>query len=263
MEKLFLIGGTDSIGVPYTKDNKKNIGFYELISQYLSTKFSIIEFNFFHMSTYNTNAFIKECIENNYSLKSIKEKQNEMLKKCKYSGIYPFLELPKRFLNFYKIKKTDNSIKIKEELIKNKSIFLYSAGTNDFLKHNKSSLFKMFFPNNIKNNLKDMDSFLDRCIEDIQRNITYISSLNNNCEIYLIGLFYPTNLSYIRKKLTPPINAFNQKLKEICNCLPNLYFVDNSNLSKGDFNNIDFHPNRLGHQKIYENFIKIYQKQVK
>ncbi len=263
MENLFLIGGTDSLGVPYTRDNKTNTGFYELISQYLSKEFHVIEFNFFHMSTYNTNSFLLNCIQKNYSLEKIKVQQNEMLKKCKYSGIYPFIEMPKHFLNFYKINKKDRSFYIKDELIKNKTIFLYSAGVNDFLKHNKSSLFQMLFPNNIKNNLKDMDAFLNHCIEDIQKNITYITKLNKNCAIYLVGLFYPTKLSYIKNRLKAPIDSFNTKLKSLCNQFQNVYFTDNSNLSKEDFNNIDFHPNRKGHQKIYQNFVKIYQNQGK
>lgn len=33
MKKLILIGGVDSIGVPYTKDNKNNQGFFELIEK--------------------------------------------------------------------------------------------------------------------------------------------------------------------------------------------------------------------------------------
>jgi len=102
MDKLFLIGGTDSIGVPYTKDNKTNSGFFEQIENFLSNHFEVTTFNFFHMSTYNTNSFILECLKKNYSLAEIKVQQNQMLRKCKYSGVYPYLELPKNFLNFYK-----------------------------------------------------------------------------------------------------------------------------------------------------------------
>jgi len=98
MDKLFLIGGTDSIGVPYTKDNKTNSGFFEQIENFLSNHFEVTTFNFFHMSTYNTNSFILECLKKNYSLAEIKVQQNQMLRKCKYSGVYPYLELPKNFL---------------------------------------------------------------------------------------------------------------------------------------------------------------------
>lgn len=39
----------------------------------------------------------------------------------------------------------------------------------------------------------------------------------------------------------------------------NVTFVNNDNLSSEDFNNIDFHPNKKGHEKIYRNFIKEYE----
>ncbi len=261
MDKLFLIGGTDSIGVPYTKDNKTNSGFFEQIENFLSNHFEVTTFNFFHMSTYNTNSFILECLKKNYSLAEIKVQQNQMLRKCKYSGFYPYLELPKNFLNFYKIQEQDYTIKIKEQLINNKNvIFLYSAGVNDFLKYNKSSLFKMFSPRNIKNNLKELDTILENCFQDIYKNISYIHKLNKDCKIYLVGLFYPTNLKYIRKRLKFPIDSFNDKLKNMGKNYKNVYFIENSNLSKGDFCNIDFHPNSKGHKKIYENFLKAYEK---
>ncbi len=234
------------------------------------------------MSTYNTNSFILECLKKNYSLAEIKVQQNQMLRKCKYSGVYPYLELPKSFLNFYKIQEQDYTIKIKEQLINNKNtIFLYSAGVNDFLKYNKSSLFKMFSPRKIEdderkcqvfsyNTKRDtpsyqqyeelLDTILENCLKDIYKNIAYIHKLNKDCKIYLVGLFYPTNLKYIRKRLKFPIDSFNNKLKNMCKNYKNVYFIENSNLSKGDFCNIDFHPNSKGHKKIYENFLKVYEK---
>lgn len=260
--KLFLVGGNDSIGVPYSRDNKNHIGFFELIYEEFSKKYEVIPFSFFHMSTYNTNSFIYEYLNQNYSLKEVKERQSRMLKKCKYSGLYPFIELPKKFLGFYEINEIDETIRIQDYLIRNKSIFIYSAGANDFLKHNQSSLFQMLFPNNIKNNLKSMEKVIEQCLLDMRRNITYILSLNNTCEVYVIGLFYPTNLSYIRKRLKDSIDLFNKMVESLCSEFENVYFVDNSNLVKGDFNNIDFHPNKRGHQKIYQNFMKTYGNRV-
>lgn len=258
--KLFLLGGTDSIGVPYSRDNKNHIGFFELFMEELSKKYEVVPFSFFHMSTYNTNSYIHTCLHENYSLKEIKESKNRMLKRCKYSGIYPYIELPSNFLNFYKVNDEDENIRIKDFLVQNKAIFIYSAGANDFLKHNKSSLFQMLFPNNIKNNLKEAETVIEKCYLDMCKNIAYILNLNSSCEIYLIGLFYPTNFSYIRDRLKDSIDLFNRMMESVCLEFENVYYVDNRNLVKGDFCNIDFHPNQRGHQKIYNNLLKAYYR---
>lgn len=151
-KNLVLIGAADSIGVPYTRDNHNHMVFFEMIEETLAQEYNITTINCFHMSSNNDNHYIESLISNDISLFEIKDSQNKMLKKCKYSGIYPYLELPKNFLNYYKPKEEDKQIIIKEYIKNNDTIFIYSAFVNDLLKSQKLSLFKLLRPGKIKNN---------------------------------------------------------------------------------------------------------------
>lgn len=256
-KNLVLVGAADSIGVPYTKDNSDHKGFFEMIEYDLSKKYNVISINCFHMSTNNDNKYIDSLISNDISLLDIKNTQNQMLKKCKYSGIYPYLELPKNFLNHYQINKDDASITVKDYIKNNDTIFIYSAFVNDLLKSKGLSLFKLLRPGKIKKELKKIN--ITSILYDLEKNIEKLININPNVKIYVIGLFVPTKIIYIRKSLSEFIYIINDKFYTISKKYDNVILVNNDNLTIEDFNNIDFHPNRKGHEKIYHNFIKQYK----
>ncbi len=254
--KLVLIGASDSIGVPYTRDNYDHEGFYEMIEDYLAKDYDVISFNCFHMSTYNDNEYINYLLNNNVSLFDIKNSQNQMLKKCKYSGFYPFLELPKSFLNYYKINNKDKKMVVKDYIKNNETIFIYSAFVNDILKEKKLSLFKLLRPGRIRKELKNINIY--NILIELEDNIGRLIDLNPNIKIFIVGLFVPTNIHYIRENLCEFILNVNKSLYDITKKYPNVIFVNNDNLTLKDFNNIDFHPNKSGHEKIYQNFMSVF-----
>ena len=92
----------------------------------------------------------------------------------------------------------------------------------------------------------------------MEKNINTLININPNIKIFIIGLFVPTKISYIRKNLQDFISIVNESIYKIAKKYKNVVFVSNDNLSKKDFNNIDFHPNKKGHEKIYYNFINKY-----
>lgn len=255
-KNLVLIGAADSIGVPYTRDNHNHVGFFEMIEETLAKEYNITTINCFYMSTNNDNHYIENLISNDISLFDIKDSQNKMLKKCKYSGIYPYLELPKNFLNYYKPKEEDKQIIIKKYIKNNDTIFIYSAFINDLLKSQKLSLFKLLRPGKIKKELKKIK--INNTLNNLEKNINNLITINPNIKIFIIGLFVPTKISYIRKNLQDFISIINESIYKIAKKYENVIFVNNNNLSKIDFNNIDFHPNKKGHKKIYYNFISQY-----
>lgn len=255
-KKLILIGAADSIGVPYTRDNHDHQGFFEMIELGLSKEYSVIPVNCFHMSTNNDNKYINSLISNDISLWDVKNTQNQMLKKCKYSGIYPYLELPKSFLNHYQFTEVDTKINVKDSIKNHEAIFVYSAFVNDLLKLQKLSLFKLLRPGKIKQELKNMNTNSVLC--DVEKNIEKLIKLNPNIKIYIIGLFIPTKIPYVREQLRDFISFTNKSFSKIANKYANVFFVNNDNLQPSDFNNIDFHPNKRGHKKIYRNFQKEY-----
>lgn len=253
---LVLIGAADSIGVPYTRDNHRHVGFFEMIGEKLTKEYNTITINCFHMSDNNDNYYIKKLISSNISVYDIKEAQNKMLQKCKYSGIYPYFELPKNFLNYYAPNSNDKQILVKESIKNNNTIFIYSAFVNDLLKSQKLSLFKLFRPGKIKKELKKVK--IDRTLNNLEKNINDLIDINPNIKIFIIGLFVPTKISYIRKNLRHFISNVNESINKIAKKYKNVVFVNNDNLSKEDFNNIDFHPNKKGHEKIFYNFMDEY-----
>lgn len=257
-KNLVLVGAADSIGVPYTKDNKKHMGFFEMIEEYLSLNYNVIAINCFHMSLYNDNKYIHSLISNDITLFDIKNSQNKMLKKCKYSGIYPYLELPRNFLNHYQITEDDKQIIVKNYIKNNNTFFVYSAFVNDLLKSKNLSLFKLLMPGRIKKELKEID--IENILTDLENNIVNLITINPKIKIYIIGLFIPTRIRYIRNNLKDFIYRVNDCFEKIAQKYTNVIFINNNNLDLEDFNNIDFHPNKKGHEKIYHNFIKEYEK---
>lgn len=258
---LILIGAADSIGVPYTKDNYNHQGFFEMIEKELYKEYNIISINCFHMSTNNDNKYINTLISNNISLLNIKNTQNQMLKKCKYSGIYPYLELPKKFLNHYKPSDNDEKIVTKNYIKNNDTIFIYSAFVNDLLKSKKLSLFKILRPGKIKKELRKIN--IDNILYDLEENIKKLITMNFRIKIFIIGLFIPTKIPYIRRNLKDFIFSVNTAFKKISEKYDNVILINNDNLIEEDFNNIDFHPNKKGHIKIYHNFMEEYKKKQK
>lgn len=119
------------------------------------------------------------------------------------------------------------------------------------------SLFKLLTPGKIKKELKVID--FDLVFDELDNNLQKLIDLNSEIEIYIVGLFIPTRLKYVRRNLGEFILSVNETLNKIAQKYPNVKFVDNSNLQPEDFNNIDFHPNRLGHERIYRNLVQVYR----
>lgn len=259
MKTLFLIGAADSIGVPYTRDNLAHEGFFELFTKFLSQDYDVATLNCFHMSTNNDNRYIMKLLTSDMTLADVKTSQNEMLQKCKYSGIYPFIELPKSFLNYYRIYDGDEHLIIRDCLKENNSIFIYSAFVNDLLKSQGISLFQLLKPGKIKKVLRDLN--LNLASRDLRRNLEALIGLNPDIKIFLIGWFVPTKISYVRKNLREFVVTVNADFARVAQEYPNnVFFVDNMNLTSEDFSNIDFHPNKFGHKKIYRNLVVEYEK---
>lgn len=259
MKRIVLIGGVDSIGVPYSRDNKKHVGFFEMLEEHLQKDNEVTTINCFHMSTNNDNKYIKRILTEDITLYDVKISQNAMLKKCKYSGIYPFLEMPKSFLEHYQVNEDDKNIMVKDILKNNEAIFVYSAFVNDLLKSRNLSLFKLLNPQKINKELKSVN--IDFVLEGMEENVVNLIKLNRKIKIYIIGLFIPTKINLIRDSLKDFIISVNKEFKKIADKYPkNVIFVNNENLVYEDFNNIDFHPNKKGHLKIYNNLLEELKK---
>lgn len=267
MKKINLIGGVDSFGVAYTRDNKEHIGHLDIVGRYLVDKGYEVNFlDMYSMSTYNDTDYINEMLKDNLSIAQIRKNQRNSIDLCRESGIFQFIQLPKETKDLYK-DDDKNNVGIRNFISSDDTMFVYSCGVNDFLKMMGTDLGKMIFPKNMKAAFSKIEEAISQVIKLIDGNFQKLLEINSDMEIYMMSIFIPTKYSYIRRIVTPPIELFNMALSELCSKYDNVHYVDNSNLTVDDMASVDWHPNVRGQVKMGNNIIhvieeksKVYQK---
>lgn len=253
---ISLIGGINSFGVPYTRDNRKHLSHFHVVEKYLKDlSYNVTSMDMYSMSKYNTTKVLDDYLEKNISYAKIKNNQAEGIDVCRTKGFFQWLQLSPKTSKLYKVQEKDKKIYLTDELKKN-SIFIYSCGANDFFEIMNTDLRKLLRISEMNKVFQNINFSISKIIFKIKQNIDRITKYNSKVEIYLLGLYLPTNVSYIRKRTTTPIALFNKELAKLCVSYKNVYFVDNSNLTKKDMAPIDWHPNAKGQKMIGENIIK-------
>lgn len=268
MSKIYLIGGFDSFGVPYTRDNKKHISFLDILDKYLkSKKYDVTKIDMFSMSTpYNDADYLNTILDEKLTIGCIHTNQEKSIGICRKSGFFQFIKLPSKTTKLYRGLNEDIKDTPLTEIIKNnKVIFVYSCGANDFLKSMNTNLAELLSPRKLKEVLSDdnITREIAKVIEKIKNNIDRLISLNPNIEIYIMGVAVPTRVRYIRRALQDALKTYNIKLQELCNQYDNVHFVDNYGISnestpleKRHMAHVDWHPNRLGQDTMGNNLVK-------
>jgi len=256
-DKILLIGGIDSIGVPYTRDNKTRINHLKVVRDFLTTYFRDVEMiDMYCMNKYNTTEYIHELLSKGYNLNTIRKNQRESIDLCRKNGIFQFIQLPANMKEYYEENGDEKTIVIRDEIKNNDTIFVYTCGANDFLARMETNLGKLIFPKYMDEALIGIEETIAEVVDKIKQNIEELRKLNNNIEIYILGIYIPTKFKYIRTKTTYPIEAFNEALKTACLEYENTYYIDNSNLTIDEMASVDWHPNQKGQQMIGENIVK-------
>ncbi len=259
MKKILLIGGVNSFGVPYTRDNKENISFMNIIERKLSSLNNDVElFDMFSMSTYNTTEYLNDIINNNIDIYTIKNNQFNSIDLCRKSGIFQFLKLPKKTTKLYKFSKEDKNYSLTNKLRNSKNtIYIYSCGINDLMNSLNTGLGKLILPNVLKKKVPKSKFALDNVLAKIKSNLNLLKEINPNIKIYVLGLYIPTKYNYIRNKVADVIYEFNKELSNMINTIDNVIYVDNQNLTIKEMAPVDWHPNYLGQKKIAENILEV------
>lgn len=264
MKKVNLIGGVDSFGVAYTRDNKEHIGHLDIVKEYLENYFDFVEMvDMYSMNTYNNTAYINELLNCNLDFYTIKSNQRDSIDLCRKSGLFQFIQLPKKTKDLYILDDEDKKRKIGDFIGYDNTIFVYSCGVNDFLGMMDTDLGKMLSPKNMRKVFEGIDITVDRVVELIRGNFEKLLAINSELEIYVLGVYIPTKYSYIRKMVTLPIEKFNAALCKLCSQYDTVHFVDNSNLTINEMASVDWHPNRHGQQMIGENIVSIIESKSK
>ncbi len=257
MSKNFiLIGGVDSFGVPYTRDNKKHINHLSEVYNFLvSKKIDVSTIDMYSMHKYNDTDYMNYLLNSEISLYEIKENQIKSIDLCRKCGIFQFIQLPKKTKNLYKLNDEDRNRTLTELIKNNNTIFIYSCGINDFLKIMNTDLAKLLNPKNMEKAFNNIDQTISTIMNKIDNNLNQLIKINENIEIYIMGLYIPTRVRYIRNTVKKPISLYNEKLRKLCEKYSNTIFIDNINLEKANMAHVDWHPNFSGQRKMGENII--------
>lgn len=110
---------------------------------------------------------------------------------------------------------------------------------------------------------KSIENTIAIIIHKIEKNIQMLIETNPAIEIYVMGIYTPTRLKYIRTRVDGPIGLYNASLQSLCNKYDNTHFVNNSNLEKTHMAHVDWHPNYTGQKLMGENIISELNKKSK
>lgn len=256
MKRLYIIGGMDSLGVPYTKDNvnfSNHLTFTKLFLNKLG--YLTYSIDMYSMARYNTPAILDNYIKTNITYSEIKENQKEGIFLCRMQGIFQYIKLSKRTGNKYESSDEDSKIRLTETIRDNDCIFIYSNCINDFFEKLNITLDKLITKRGIKETLAKFKELAPVVSLDIMNNIELLKSVNPNIEIYILGLYIPSRVNFIRDLLTASIIEVNSMLESICNKYDNVHFVDNMNIEKKNIDRVDFHFNLSGQELVGSNII--------
>jgi len=256
MSKINLIGGVDSFGVAYTRDNKEHVGHLDVVKAYLEEHGnSVVMLDAYSMNTYNNTSYIEKMLRDDLDFYTIRSNQRQGIDLCRRNGIFQFIQLPRKTRDLYPEELTDKEKHICEFLREKNTIFVYSCGINDFLGLMSTDLGKLIFPKNMDKALVDIETSIAKVIDLVKANFDLLFEINPNMEIYVLGIYTPTKYSYIRNVVSGPIGLFNMALADLCSGYDNVTFVDNSNLTVAEMAPVDWHPNLAGQKMIGTNII--------
>lgn len=259
---VYMVSGLDSLGVPYTIDNVERKSFVDLVADKFKEEGIHLEYVTLHSLAKNKTWELKKILDKDYS-KGEYYKTNKMLNKvvidrAKQKNSRFNHPINPEFIDKYyeDISNPDKKITTCLKTEQN-PIFLYSCGgmNLDYYLKFPTSNFKEILPEIVlhlsKNFKKTMDD-IDDCIQ-------YISSLNKNIQVYVLGVYSMIENKSLRFLAQPLYALYNTKIKDICCKYDNVHYVDIFGTKKFVAPQ-DNHPTFEGQEYIAKQIIKVMQK---
>lgn len=239
--KIDLVGLLDSYGVPYSSSVDES--FMDLLEKELEKNNKINSrldlFNLYINKTwhldgiFNNRVTINEMIDiKNFSLDFVRYKYED---KIKTTLSYEYDEKYGEESIYDYVSSLDNPV------------VLYSCSANDLFYYYGTSLESLTFERGVEL-LKNLDNGLDFLEVNVQRNMDTLIVCNPKCQIFVMGIYVPSDNFFVNRAGAIVINKMNNRIKSVCEKYDNVYYVDVSSVSFAVLDG-DFHPNQEG-QKI-------------
>lgn len=273
---LTIVGLNDSQGVNTTTLFRK--GLLEFIADKLEDdEINTTVINAFSLM-FNKTEHINYLLKSNPSLDEIKDLQVYGMVKALEKAMNDF-HMPK-FLGkvgyvskaLYKTNADDKNIKLTDTLIQSKEpIVIYSSGANDLMREGWNNPFSIGKDYKKKNDaykytldkLSDI-STIKRVIDRVEGNIDNILSINDQADIFTLGLYIPKSMQNEGMKVfNDAIKTYNEFLKIICDKYHLNYIDTELNAKINNKSKINFHVTTEGHDYLANEIVnQLYDKKL-
>lgn len=267
MEKIDIFCGISSLGMPFPKENKNHIGYFDIVKNSLSNMG--YEVSGVNVSRLNKNHTwdLENNLNQNYSMAQIKNIQIKSIDALRDANILFKLVVPKKFKERFCTTEEDKDITLKELFVSSKNpLFLYSGGPNDFFTYIQAGPVELINKETRNKLPSNLDSLVEKCIDNVENNWSFLHELNPNVRIMSLGFYYSPlydkiqKIIFLQEKLINRnkkyenrfgeiINLYNVLLQQKCQKYDFVSFVDISFI-KDYCATMDFHPNTKGNEMI-------------
>ena len=273
MKEVDLFCGISSLGLPFPKENKDHIGYYDIIKKYLID--NGYEVNGYNISSLNKNHTwdLEKLLNQNYLLSTIRNIQIASIDALRNTNLLFKLIVPKEIKEKILLEEENNDRSFKDIYQSSLNpIFLYSGGPNDFFTFIKSGPVELL-SKDVRDSLpSNLEELVMKSVDNVMANLSFLYQLNNNVEIFVLGYYDSPLYDKIQKvisleeklkgknygknnKFLPLIELFNSALEQRCNDIEHVNYIDISFL-KSYCAPMDFHPNTIGNELIAEKIIE-------
>lgn len=273
MDKIDIFCGISSLGMPFPKENKNHIGYFDIVKKELSDRG--YEVSGVNISRLNKNHTwdLEQNLNQNYSMAQIKNLQIRSIDALREANIVFKLVVPKRFKDTFKVTKEDQDITLKDLFANAQNpIFLYSGGPNDFFTYIQAGPVELINKESRERLPENLDTIVEKCVDNVKNNWPLLYRLNPKVQIMALSFYYSQLFDIIQRviflqerlinkdkkyknRFMEIINLYNNLLRQRCQKYDFVTFVD-INFMRDYCAPMDFHPNTLGNEMIAKEILK-------